>query len=571
MLKRFINYYKPHLWLFILDMGVAFLSAILAVFIPSLTRKLLKTYIPDHDFPGIIWLLSIMLLIIIVKAFFDYIRIRWGHILGVRMEYDMRADIFRHLQKLSFNYYDNVKTGHIMSRITNDLNMIAEVAHHAPEDFIISFFVIIGSFIAMFHFSVPLALISLISIPLLITWGTVYGLRMRGGFRKVRMKIADMNSNVENSMQGIREVKSYANEELEVTKFDEVNEDFRLAKEKMYRIMAKFHSGMHFLTDFYHLSVIAGGVLLIFWGKIDVSDLLAFTLFINFILDPINRLISFVEQFQQGGASFERFIEIMDIQPDITDRKDAVSVSRIKGNLEITNLSFKYTSSEGMILDNLSLKIKQGQKVAVVGESGAGKSTLASLIPRFYEPQQGVILIDGTDIMKIKQKSLRENIGIVQQNVFMFDTTIRDNISYGKPEADESEINEAARKANILDFINSLPEGMETMVGERGIKLSGGQKQRISIARVFLKNPPLLIFDEATSSLDAESEYFIQQSMDELCQNRTTIIIAHRLSTVRNADYVYVMKAGKIVETGTHETLMEDRSYYYNLYTRNLL
>ncbi|MDD3051616.1 MAG: ABC transporter transmembrane domain-containing protein [Candidatus Cloacimonetes bacterium] len=467
MLKRFVAYYKNHKWLFVLDIGVAFLSAILSVFMPVLTRTLLKNYIPDRDFQAIIGILSLMLLIIMIKSVFSFIRIKWGHILGVRMEYDMRADIFRHLQKLSFNYYDNTKTGHIMSRITNDLNTIAEVAHHAPEDFIISFFIITASFIAMFNFSVPLSLISLVSLPLLLIWGMTFGLKMRGGFRLVRKKIAEMNSNVENSMQGIREVKSYANEELEIVKFDLVNQNFRTAKEKMYALMAKFHAGMQFLADFYHLSVIAGGVWLIYTGKIDVADLLAFTLFISYILDPINRLISFVEQFQQGGASFERFIEIMDIEPDIQDRKDAKKVDSFKGEIRIEHLNFKYSSSQNLVLKDVSLTAEIGKKIAIVGESGAGKSTLVALIPRFYEPSEGKILIDGFDIMNLNQKSLRENIGIVQQNIFMFDTSIKDNILYGRPSATDEEVFEAARKANLSDFIDSLPDKFETSIPEK--------------------------------------------------------------------------------------------------------
>ena len=534
MLKRFIKFYKPHKWLFILDMSVAFLAAILSVFYPMITRSLLKTYIPNKDIHGIIFMLSLMGGIMIFKMIFTYIRIRWGHIMGVRMESDMRTDIFTHLQKLSFNYFDNVKTGHLMSRISNDLNMIAEVAHHAPEDFIISVFIIIGSFIAMFYYSAPLAAIALIPLPLLLVWGLTYGRKMKGGFRLVRKRIADINSSVENSVQGIREVKSFTNEELEMEKFEYINFSFKTAKEKMYKIMSIYFAGMTGLTDFYYLIVIAGGVYLIYTGKIDVIDLLAFTLYINFILKPIDRLIHFTEQFQQGSAAFERFIEVMDIAPDINDKKNARDLSVVKGDIEIEKLFFKYSTSEDWILKDISLTIPAGKTVALVGESGAGKSTLASLIPRFYEVQKGCICVDGVNILDVTQESLRENIGLVQQNVFLFDSTIRDNILYGNPEASEEELIDAARRANILDFVESLVDGFDTLTGERGVMLSGGQKQRISIARVFLKNPPILIFDEATSSLDTESEAYIQKAMEELSQNRTTIIIAHRLSTVRS-------------------------------------
>jgi len=571
MLKRFIKFYKPHKWLFILDMSVAFLAAILSVFYPMITRSLLKTYIPNKDIHGIIFMLSLMGGIMIFKMIFTYIRIRWGHIMGVRMESDMRTDIFTHLQKLSFNYFDNVKTGHLMSRISNDLNMIAEVAHHAPEDFIISVFIIIGSFIAMFYYSAPLAAIALIPLPLLLVWGLTYGRKMKGGFRLVRKRIADINSSVENSVQGIREVKSFTNEELEMEKFEYINFSFKTAKEKMYKIMSIYFAGMTGLTDFYYLIVIAGGVYLIYTGKIDVIDLLAFTLYINFILKPIDRLIHFTEQFQQGSAAFERFIEVMDIAPDINDKKNARDLSVVKGDIEIEKLFFKYSTSEDWILKDISLTIPAGKTVALVGESGAGKSTLASLIPRFYEVQKGCICVDGVNILDVTQESLRENIGLVQQNVFLFDSTIRDNILYGNPEASEEELIDAARRANILDFVESLVDGFDTLTGERGVMLSGGQKQRISIARVFLKNPPILIFDEATSSLDTESEAYIQKAMEELSQNRTTIIIAHRLSTVRKADLLYVMNNGEIVEQGSHEQLMKNEGYYFNLYTKNMI
>lgn len=570
MLKRFISYYKPHIGLFILDMGVAVLSAVLSIFFPILTRALLKIYVPDKDVRMIVIALVAMLLIFMLRAVFNYIRIRWGHILGVRMEYDMRADIFRHIQKLSFTYFDNTKTGHIMSRISNDLNMIAEVAHHAPEDLLISVLIIIGSFIAMFQFNSTLALFALIPVPLLLFWGLTYGRKMKSGFRTVRKRIADINSSVENSVQGIRVVKSYANEDMEIDKFATVNDNFRVAKEIMYRLMAIFHGGMSFLTDFYYLFVIGAGCMLMFQDKLDVADLLAFTLYINFILNPINRLINFVEQFQQGSAAFERFIEIMDIEPEIRDKTNAISLKNILGEVDLKHLSFRYNESTEWILNDIDLNIPAGKTIAFVGESGAGKSTLVSLIPRFYEIQQGEITIDNVNVMDIKQRSLRENIGIVQQNIFLFDTSIRDNILYGNSAASEEELIDAARKANIYDFIDSLPDKFDTLVGERGVKLSGGQKQRISIARAFLKNPPILIFDEATSSLDSESEEHIQNAMEELAKDRTTIIIAHRLSTVRNADRIYVIRNGRLIESGTHQELMEQKKYYHSLYTRNL-
>ncbi|MCF7859272.1 MAG: ABC transporter ATP-binding protein/permease [Candidatus Cloacimonetes bacterium] len=570
MLKRFIGYYKPHRFLFTLDMTVAFLAAVLSILTPILTRTLLKVHIPNKDLEKIVFFLALMTGIMVFKSLFTYIRIRWGHVMGVRMESDMRSEVFAHLQKLSFNYFDNVKTGHIMSRISNDLNMIAEVAHHAPEDLIISVFMIIGSFLAMFHYNSTLACIALIPVPLLIIWGLTFGRKMKGGFRLVRKRIADINSTVENSVQGIREVKSFTNEHLEMEKFGNINFTFQRAKENMYRIMSIYFSGMTFLTDFYYLLVIGSGVYLIAQGQLDVIDLLTFTLYVNFILRPIERLVHFTEQFQQGSAAFERFLEIMDIQPDIKDKKDARILKNVKGSVDIQNLSFKYGSSEDWILKDIDINIPAGKTIALVGESGAGKSTLASLIPRFYEIDKGNIFIDEQNIMDVTQSSLRDNIGIVQQNVFLFDTTIRDNILYGNPKADEEEVLEAARKANILDFIKSLPDGFDALTGERGVKLSGGQKQRISIARAFLKNPPILIFDEATSSLDSESEAYIQKAMEELSQNRTTVIIAHRLSTVRHADILYVIKDGLIVEQGTHSELIAKKNYYYKLYTKHV-
>ncbi len=567
MLRRFISYYGPHKKLFILDMGTAFFASLLSIFFPFIVRLLLKEYVPDKDTKMIFLFLLLILAIQAATAFFSYIRMRWGHVLGVRIEYDLRADMFRHLQKLSFNYFDSVKTGHIMSRITNDLNTITEVAHHAPEDLLISLSVITGAFAFMLHFNVQMALISLLPIPLMLIWGGIVGKRMKKGFRTVRKTVANINSSVENSVQGIREVKSYANEELEYSKFEQVNIHFRSAKEQVYGIMGLFYSVMHFLRDIYYFTVISGGIFFIYKDSMDIADLVGFLLFVGIILPPIERLINFTEQYYQGLTSFERFTEIMDIQPDIKDKKEAISLARVHGTIDIKNLSFSYISNNDIVLKNISIHVPKGKSIAIVGESGAGKSTLASLIPRFYEPDSGVIQIDGHDIMNLKQRFLRENIGIVQQNVFLFDSTVRDNILYGNPGADEDEIIQAAKMANIYDFIQSLTDGLDTLVGERGVKLSGGQKQRISIARVFLKNPPILIFDEATSSLDTESEALIQEALMKLSRNRTTIIIAHRLSTVKYVDNIYVMKRGEIIESGTHQNLIANKGYYYSLYS----
>ena len=570
MVKRFIKYYIPHKWLFFIAMTVAFLSSGITILIPTFTRSLLATHIPNKNYHTIILLLFLMFCIIVLKAIFTKIRIKWGHVLGVRMEFDMREDIFRHLQKLSFSYFDNVKTGHIMSRISNDLNMIAEVAHHAPEDFLIALVMIIGAFAVMFSFSVPLAVVTLIPLPFLLTWGFIYGGRMRKGFRSVRKSIADINSSVENAVQGIREVKSYANETVEIDRFHKVNALFKDAKVYQYELMSTYHSVMNFFHDLYYIWVVGWGSMFIYKNTIGIADLLAFVLFITYILDPIQRFVYFMEQFQQGAASFERFIEIMDIEPDIADKKNAITPDLCVGNLKIENVSFSYPGHNAVVLSDVTLNIPAGKTVAIVGESGAGKSTFISLIPRFYEPTSGNIQLDDNNILDLTQKYLRQNIGLVQQNVFLFDTTIRDNILYGKPSATEDELISAAKEAHIYDFIMSLPDSFDTLVGERGIKLSGGQKQRIAIARVFLKNPPLLIFDEATSSLDNESESFIHQSMMKLSVNRTTLIIAHRLSTVQNADVIYVLKQGSIIEQGTHNELLERKDYYYSLYNKTL-
>jgi len=571
MLKRFIRYYRPHRGLLVLTLSTAVAGSICTLFIPAIARQILNTHLPAGSMPAVWAALGTMLGLIALTSVLAYIRVKWGHILGVRMEYDMRTDFFGHIQKLSFNYFDGVKTGHLMSRIAGDLNTIAEVAHHAPEDILISLSLIVGSFAVMFYFNWALALVAIAPMPLLVLWGVLYGGMMRQGFRHVRRKIADINSAVENSVQGIREVKAFANEEEEIHKFTEVNVSFRAAKERMYGILATFFSVMNFLIEGYFFVVIAGGVWLIHLGRVNVADLLAFILYIYFILNPIRRLVNFAEQLQQGAACFERFLEIMDVEPDIVDRRDARTFEPVRGRITFDNVRFKYNGVEAWVLDGVTLDMPAHRTVAIVGESGAGKSTIAALIPRFYEPQHGVISIDGRNIMDLKQRFLRRNIGVVNQNVFLFDTTIRDNIMYGDPDASEEAMIAAAQKANIHDFIVSLPDGYDSLVGERGVKLSGGQKQRVSIARVFLKDPPVFIFDEATSSLDTESEMLIQKSLEVLSRNRTTIIIAHRLSTVRRADHVFVIRHGRVVEQGAHEDLMAQQQHYYRLYSLNLL
>ncbi|MFC1498854.1 ABC transporter ATP-binding protein [Verrucomicrobiota bacterium] len=566
LVKRFSTFYRSHKKLFIMDMCTAAFQAFTGIFIGIVLNTILKEYLPGKDVQMLILSITSVFVLASLRAFANYINIRWGHILGARIETDMRMDLFRHLQKLSFSYFDNTKTGHIVSRISNDLFNVSEIAHHAPEDLFLSIFTVIPAFIVMFHFNSSMAILTLIPIPFLLVWGMTYQGRMRSRYRHIRQRIADINSSVENSIQGIREVKSFANEELEIDRFEDVNTEFRFAKEQMYTVMAAFHSTMMYIMNCYPLIIITGGAVLVVYNHADLADVITFSIFTQFIMNPIRRMVNFSEQFQQGAASFERFTEVMDIDPEIKDRPNATSLDSVKGNIKFDNVNFSYTKNGPTILNDINLEIKEGQTVALVGESGAGKTTLAAIIPRFYEPNSGKVAIDGHDIMDLKQISLRDNIGIVRQNAFIFDASIAENILFGNPNATEKELINAAKNANILEFIESLPEGFDTLAGEHGVKLSGGQKQRLSIARVFLKNPPILIFDEATSSLDSESESLIQNSMNELCRERTTIIIAHRLSTIRNADRIYVMKQGKIVESGTHEELIAKKGYYHQLH-----
>jgi ATP-binding cassette subfamily B protein len=568
MIRRFVAFYKPHKALFGLDLSMAFIRSVCAILIPLATRHLFK--LQDAPLSEIVGIIALLLLLVIVLALSAFTNIKWGHVLGTRIETDMRGVLFRHLQKLSFSYFDKTKTGHIMSRLSNDLFTISEVAHHVPEDIFISVCTISGAFACMFWINPALAWIALIPLPIMVLCGILFQSRFRINVRSMRRRVADINANIENSIQGIREVKSFASEHHAVAQFDEVNHDFRKSKESMYHTMAAFHSTMMGLINGHEILIATAGAIMVFNGRIEITDVLIFLMFTKFMTKPIDRLVNFVEQYGQGAASFERFTEIMDIEPDIQDRPNPIEPSSITGSIRIENLSFAYEGNENLVLKNVSLPIEAGQTVALVGESGAGKSTLAALIPRFYEASQGSIVIDGTDVLNLRQQFLREQVGIVQQSPFLFDTTIRDNILFGNRDASEDELIASAKQANIYDFIQSLPEGFDSPVGEHGVKLSGGQKQRISIARVFLKNPPILIFDEATSALDTESEQLIQDAMERLCKDRTTIIIAHRLSTVKHADTIFVLRNGEVVENGTHAQLTELHGYYHTLYTKSL-
>ncbi len=568
-LRRFFSYYKNYKYWFALDMTVALLASVVSVIVPAIVRFLINMLSSfNKDYTLMIVLFATILLLYLLESVFVYIRIKWGHYLGVWIENDMRRDLFSHLQTLSFSYFDKTKTGTIMSRITNDLFNIAEVAHHGPEDAVISLITIIGAYVMMFIFSWKLALITIIPLPIMLFYGIYFNKRLKESNRAIRKTIADVNVAAENSIQGIREVKSFSQESFQEKKFSKANKTLKNSREKMYQQMANYHAGIDFMRQFYYFATIVGGVVLIAKGTIPVSDLVAFLMYVSVVLPPIDRLINFTEQFTQGAASFERFTEIMDIKPDIADKVGAKPLVVTKGDIKFEDVSFSYkTDNREEVIQHLTMEIPGGKKVAIVGESGSGKSTTVSLLARFYEADSGRIMIDGQDITSVSQKSLHDAIGFVQQNVFLFDATIKENLRYGRADATEEEMWEALKSAHLYDFVSSLADGLDTEVGERGTRLSGGQKQRLSIARVFLKNPQIIVFDEATSSLDTESEQIIQNAFSTLSKGRTSIVIAHRLSTIIDSDIIYVMDKGRVVEKGTHQELLDKKGQYYRLYS----
>lgn len=549
-------------------MAMATLSSVLSIISPLLVRKVLALIGVEGALSTIVILLSAVLAFYALGSLFSYIRIKWGHYLGVWIENDMRRDLFNHLQKLSFSYFDRHKTGDIMSRISNDLFNIAEVAHHGPEDVVISLLTIIGAYLLMFIINAPMATVSIIPLPVMAIYGIVFNRKLKKRNRAIRKSISEINVTAENSIQGIREVKAFSQEGFQEKKFSSSNEKLKNSREKMYSSMAQYHAGMEFMRQLYYFITIAGGIILIMKGTMDTADLTTFILYVSVVLPPIDRLINFTEQFTQGIASFERFIEIMDTSPDITDVSNAKPLEVKNGDIKYSDVSFSYTEGEKeIVIDGLDLHIPGGKRVALVGESGAGKSTTVSLLARFYERSGGMITIDGQDINTVTQDSLHKSIGFVQQNIFLFDSSIRENLRYGKSDATDEELWHALEWANLADFVRSLPEGLDTQVGEHGTRLSGGQKQRLSIARVFLKNPPILVFDEATSSLDTESETLIQSAFNRLSKGRTSIIIAHRLSTVIDCDIIFVLDKGRVVEKGTHDELIAQKGLYYKLYS----
>jgi ATP-binding cassette subfamily B protein len=565
LFKRFFKYYRPHLPLFLLDFGCAFAMAGLDLVFPVSVQWIIDKVLPQRNLNLFYWICGGLLGLYLLRAFLQYVVDYWGHVLGVRIEYDMRQDMFAHIQKLSFRYFDNTKTGHIMSRLVNDLNEISELAHHGPEDLFIATVTLIGAFIIMLTIHWQLTLLIFPLVPVMIWFAVSKNKLMQETFRDVRLKVADINARVEDSISGVRVVKSFTNEWYERKKFERDNRNFRRSKQRSFRVMAQFFSGVNFFSNLISLIVVFFGGLLIYRGQITLGTLVGFLLFVNLFLQPIRRITMLVEIYQRGMAGFHRFVETLDVEPEIIDKKEARQAGRLEGEIVFDGVTFSYNGDKN-IIESTSLHIAPGETVALVGPSGAGKTTICNLIPRFYDIQGGNIRIDGTDIRDFTQRSLRQNIGIVQQDVFLFNGTIKENIAYGRIDTTEEEIMEAAMRANAHEFIMELENGYDTYTGERGVMLSGGQRQRIAIARIFLKNPPILILDEATSALDNETEAMIQEALYQLSQDRSTLVIAHRLTTVRRAHRILVLTDDGIVEEGTHKQLLKKGGYYARLY-----
>ena len=564
MIKDFIKYYAPYKKLFFLDLLAAFLFSVCNLVYPMITRDIMNDVVPNKDLRMLIVFGIILLVIFIFKAVLNHFMQYWGHVVGVRMQGDMRSYVFTHLQKLPNSYFDNNKTGVTMSRIINDLMEVSELAHHGPEDLFISAVMLIGSFFILLNINISLTLIIFAILPLLIWFAINQRKRMNKAFMETRVKTGDVNATLENSIAGMKVTKSFCNESEELKKFNKSNNIFKFARESAYKVMADYFSGMNLFMDILELIALIAGGYFTYLGKINLGDFTAYLLYVKMFIEPIKKLINFTEQYQSGMTGFERFMEIIheDTEKEI---EDPIELKDVKGNINIENISFTYEDKKE-VLKGLNLSIEAGKTVALVGPSGGGKTTLCSLIPRFYDFDQGDIKIDGISVKDVSLKSLRKNIGVVQQDVFLFTGTIRDNIICAKPDATNEEIVEAAKKARIHDFIESLPEGYDTYIGERGVKLSGGQKQRISISRIFLKNPPIIILDEATSALDNVTEREIQASLEELSKDRTNLVVAHRLSTIKNADQIVVLTKEGIAESGTHDELINKDGVYSKLH-----
>lgn len=564
MLKEFIKYYKPYKKLFILDMLAAFTVALCDLVYPMITRNIMNDVVPNKDSRMLVVFALTLMVIFLIKAGLNYFMQYWGHVVGVRMQADMRSYVFTHLQKLPSSYFNDNKTGVIMSRIINDLMEVSELAHHGPEDLFVSIVMLFGSFLILIGINVELTLIVFAILPVIIIYAIIQRKRMSNAFKETRVKTGDVNATLENSIAGMKVTKSFCTQEEELKKFNDSNEVFKHARESAYKVMAEYFSGMFLLIDILELVVLIIAGYFTYMNKITIGDFVAYLLYVKMFIQPIRKLINFTEQYQNGMTGFERFIEIINEQTE-KESENPIELTNVKGDIEIENVSFNYEGNK-QVLNNLSLSIKAGKTIALVGPSGGGKTTLCNLIPRFFDFDSGDIKIDGKSVKDISLNSLRKNIGVVAQDVFLFTGTIKDNIIIGKSDATDEEIIDACKKAKIHDFINSLPERYNTYIGERGVKLSGGQKQRVSIARIFLKNPPIMILDEATSALDNVTEREIQESLEDLSKNRTNLVVAHRLSTIKNADEIIVITDEGIKERGTHTELIEKNGIYASLH-----
>ncbi|MGM0777257.1 MAG: ABC transporter ATP-binding protein [Bacillota bacterium] len=565
MIPRFFSYYKPHKRLFILDFSSAVFVALLELGFPLAVQWFIDSLLPSGNWSMIVSVSAGLLALYVTSTLLQFVVNYWGHKLGINIETDMRQQLFQHVQRQSFRFFDNTKTGHIMSRVTNDLMDIGELAHHGPEDLFIAVMTFVGAFWIMLTINVKLALVTIFVLPFLVWLITFCNIKMNKAWKRMYGEIADVNAQVEDSVSGVRVVQSFTNESYEIERFKENNGRFRLAKLAAYKIMSFSASGVYMLTRLVTLIVLVYGSWLSFSGQLSYGELVGFVLYVNVLLKPIDKISALMELYPKGMAGFKRFLEIIDTEPEIEDTKDALEVESLRGDIRFQDVSFSYDEHKS-VLEGIDLQINAGETVAFVGPSGAGKTTICSLIPRFYDVNGGSIKIDGMDIRDMTKKSLRSHIGIVQQDVFLFTGTLKENIAYGMLGATDEQIADAAKKAHLQDFIASLPDGWETQIGERGLKLSGGQKQRIAIARMFLKNPPILILDEATSALDTETEQIIQTALNELAVNRTTLVIAHRLATIRNADRVVVVTEDGIAEEGTHDELIEKNGIFAGLH-----